>query len=173
MGGSSTTLILDFRHILKFQVDGTFTLSTTIMSTSTNQAMDGVELPEELTNLALALLEASRTAEIETIKALLEKGAPAWYQDTALGWSCLHYAAERRDPELLRVLLQGGAVWNAVDKWGRTAGEISLSLGDKEGWEVIRNEGVRSGMFISMSTTEKELIRRDVTSCYERCHGWG
>jgi protein arginine N-methyltransferase 2 len=116
------------------------------MSSSTSVQVEGGELPEELTHLALGLLEASRTADNATIKALLDKGAPAWYQDTALGWSCLHYAAERRDPELLRLLLQGGAVWNAVDKWGRTAGEISLSLGDKEGWEVIRNEGVRSGI---------------------------
>jgi protein arginine N-methyltransferase 2 len=107
------------------------------MSASTSQ-VGGVELPEELIHLGLALLEASRTADIETVKAILEKGAPAW--------SCLHYGAERRDPELLMVLLSGGAIWNAVDKWGRTAGEISLSLGDREGWEVIRNEGVRSGM---------------------------
>jgi protein arginine N-methyltransferase 2 len=47
------------------------------------------------------------------------------------------------------VLLQGGAVWNAVDKGGRTAGEICLSLGDREGWEMIRNEGVRSGTCFS------------------------
>jgi protein arginine N-methyltransferase 2 len=102
-------------------------------------------LPEELIQLALALLEASRKAPTETVQALLDRGAPAWYQDEELGWSSLHYAAERRDPELLAVLLKGGAVWNAVDKWGRTAGEICLSLGDKESWEVIRNEGVRSG----------------------------
>jgi protein arginine N-methyltransferase 2 len=49
----------------------------------------------------------------------------------------------------MQALLKGGAVWNAVDKWGRTAGEISLSLGDREGWEIIRNEGIRSGMSVS------------------------
>lgn len=124
------------------------------MSASTSQ-VGGVELPEELIHLGLALLEASRTADIETIKAILDKGAPAWYQDQALGWSCLHYGAERRDPELLRVLLSGGAVWNAVDKWGRTAGEISLSLGDRDGWEVIRNEGVRSGMSSALETGDE------------------
>ena len=138
------------------------------MSASTSQ-VGGVELPEELIHLGLALLEASRTADIETIKAILEKGAPAWYQDQALGWSCLHYGAERRDPELLRVLLSGGAVWNAVDKWGRTAGEISLSLGDRDGWEVIRNEGVRSGMSSALEMRDK-TDDRNVASCYERCN---
>lgn len=102
-------------------------------------------LPTELVSLALGLLQASKSADLETIQTLLDKGAPAWYQDQELGWSCLHYAAERREHEIMRVLLGGGAVWNAVDKWGRTAGEISLSLGDQEGWEMIRNEGIRSG----------------------------
>jgi protein arginine N-methyltransferase 2 len=138
------------------------------MSTSTAPTVG--ELPEELVHLALALLEATRTAPSGTIEAILDKGAPAWYQDEALGWSCLHYAAERRDPELIKLLLQGGAVWNAVDKWGRTAGEISLSLGDREGWEVIRNEGIRSG--VSTDNGHRvELIERDATSCDEGRHG--
>jgi protein arginine N-methyltransferase 2 len=125
---------------------------TMAASSSTNTGNGGageVELPEELVNLALGLLQASKTADLETIKTILDKGAPAWYQDTELGWSCLHYAAERREPEIMQALLKGGAVWNAVDKWGRTAGEISLSLGDREGWEIIRNEGIRSGMSVS------------------------
>ena len=102
-------------------------------------------LPEELIQLAQSLISASQSASLKALEQLLEQGAPAWYQDDELGWSCLHYAAERREPEVLRVLLRGGAVWNAVDKWGRTAGEVCLSFGDQEGWEVIRNEGVRSG----------------------------
>lgn len=105
-----------------------------------------VELPDEALQLAHALLAAAQQGTIYEISGLLDRGAPAWYQDDDLGWSCLHYAAERREPALLRKLLSGGAVWNAVDHWGRTAGEICLSLGDKEGWEVIRNEGVRAEM---------------------------
>ena len=128
------------------------------MSSSTSQVPDTADLPEELVHLALGLLEASRSADQPTISALLERGAPAWYQDTALGWSCLHYAAERREPDLLKLLLQGGAVWNAVDRWGRTAGEISLSLGDEEGWQVIRNEGIRSGMVLSEGRVESGLM---------------
>lgn len=105
-----------------------------------------VQLPDEALQLAHALLAASQQGTISDVAGLLERDAPAWYQDDSLGWSCLHYAAERREPALLRKLLSGGAVWNAVDKWGRTAGEICLSLGDKTGWEIIRNEGVRAEM---------------------------
>lgn len=102
-------------------------------------------LPDGLVDLAHALLRASQSFDIVKIKELLEAGAPTWYQDEDLGWSCLHYAAERREPAILKALLRGGAVWNAVDEWGRTAGEICLSLGDQEGWEIIRNEGIRTG----------------------------
>lgn len=121
-------------------------LSTTVVHMQTKMTQTAApELPTELLSAAYQLITAARSAPISEARALLDAGAPAWYQDEELGWSCLHYAAERRDPELLTVLLKGGAIWNAVDKWGRTAGEICLSLGDKEGWEVIRNEGIRTG----------------------------
>lgn len=109
-------------------------------------AMEEASLPPEALELAYALHAAVKTSPLPKIKALLDRGAPVWFQDTELGWSPLHYAAERREPAILRALLRRGAVWNAVDKWGRTAGEICLSLGDQEGWEAIRNEGVRTEM---------------------------
>lgn len=103
------------------------------------------DLPLDLLPLGNALISACQSSPLSAITDLLDRGAPTWYQDPQLGWSCLHYAAERREPEMLRALLRGGAIWNAVDHWGRTAGEICVSLGDEEGWEIIRNEGVRSG----------------------------
>lgn len=133
-------------HPLLHQHTYSSALKSTIMASSASHTKaEDSPLPGDLLPLAHALLQAAKSAPLSTIQALLDKGAPAWYQDNELGWSSLHYAAERRDPELLSALLAGGAVWNAVDKWGRTAGEICLSLGDQEGWEVIRNEGVRSG----------------------------
>ncbi|OXB39694.1 arginine N-methyltransferase 2 [Cryptococcus neoformans] len=108
--------------------------------------MDSAHLDSSLLTLAFRLIKAAQAAAPSVLTGLLAEGAPAWFQDDDLGWSCLHYAAERKEPECLKVLLQGGAVWNAVDKWGRTAGEICLSLGDEEGWSIIRNEGIRSEM---------------------------
>ncbi|ORX41283.1 S-adenosyl-L-methionine-dependent methyltransferase [Kockovaella imperatae] len=135
-------------------------------------ADDTEEIPSELLTLAQALLVASKSGSLQNVKDLLAQGAPTWYQDEDLGWSCLHYAAERRMPELLETLLEGGAVWNAMDSWGRTAGEICLSLGDRAGWEVIRNDGIRSEMLAhflggtssSSSATHLKLRANDQSS---------
>ncbi|OCF60074.1 arginine N-methyltransferase 2 [Kwoniella mangroviensis CBS 10435] len=108
--------------------------------------MDEAHLPSDLLVLAHKLLIAAQAAPATEIQKLIDAGAPTWYQDDSLGWSALHYAAERREPQILEMLLKGGAIWNSVDKWGRTAGEICISLGDEEGWEIIRNEGIRSEM---------------------------
>lgn len=117
------------------------------MTESPPRNIKKLALPPDLIPFAHQLISAVRTESIAGVKALLEAGAPAWFQDEELGWSCLHYAAEKRNPQLLQTLIKGGAVWNAVDKWGQTAGEICLSLGDQEGWEMIRNEGIRTGGF--------------------------
>ena len=121
---------------------------------------DDEDIPPDLLNLAYELLDASQSKSSSAIRRLLTAGAPAWYQDDQLGWSCLHYAAERREPHVLTTLLDGGAVWNAVDHWGRTAGDISLSLGDREGWEVIRNQGIRSGeLEMPCCSSPREMLR--------------
>lgn len=59
------------------------------------------------------LISASKAGSATDVLALLkEHSAPVWFQD-GLGWSALHYAAERGDADLVKVLLDNGAVWNA------------------------------------------------------------
>lgn len=49
----------------------------------------------------------------ETIMNLIDSDAPLWYQNEAEGISCLHAAAYRQDTELVKLLIERGAVWNA------------------------------------------------------------
>jgi hypothetical protein len=59
------------------------------------------------------LLHAAQTKSAKEVEVLLkDKEAPVWYQDES-GWSSLHYAAEREDLAMIKVLLKHGAVWNA------------------------------------------------------------
>jgi type IV protein arginine methyltransferase len=48
----------------------------------------------------------------EAIKAEIEAGAPLWFQDGE-GTSALHAAAYVENEELVRLLLDKGAIWNA------------------------------------------------------------
>src|SRR5882762_3525770 len=76
-----------------------------------------VDMDEELeivTALGSKLINAILEAEpLENIEALVNSGAPLWYQDEAEGISPLHAAAYRENEEIVRLLIDEGAVWNA------------------------------------------------------------
>jgi protein arginine N-methyltransferase 2 len=54
-------------------------------------------------------------APMEDVQRLLDEGAPLWFQDED-GWSALHAAASVEDAELVKSLLQRGALWNSGEE---------------------------------------------------------
>jgi hypothetical protein len=131
---------------------------------------DHVETDEDgIATQGQALINAIlENAPIGDVQKLLDEDPPLWYQDED-GWSALHAAASVEDMELIKVLLQHGALWNsgkclfspaarlgrttnmaAVDSGGNTAGDIALSLNDEESYRVIRDAGIRSGVCVWM-----------------------
>ena len=69
---------------------------------------------EEMAVLGMALINAIlEYAPKQDIQKLLDEDAPLWYQDEEDGWSALHAAASVEDAELVKKLLQHGAVWNS------------------------------------------------------------
>lgn len=129
---------------------------------------------ETLTALGSALISAILDQEpFESIKAIIEAGAPLWYQDEVEGLSPLHAAAYAgSDDELVKLLIEEGAVWNAgnysllllvqfffvtadlhififiVDNLQNTAGDIALSFNNEACYNIIRDAGIRSGTVI-------------------------
>lgn len=68
---------------------------------------------DEITAIGRALIDAIlEYAPIEDVQKLLDEDAPLWYQDEG-GWSALHAAASVEDAELVKCLIQKGALWNA------------------------------------------------------------
>ncbi len=102
---------------------------------------------DEATFISIAnqLISASTSSPLSEVRRLIKSGAPTWYQEPTMGWSCLHFAAERGDPKIVKALLQGGAVWNAVDHLGYTPADVAISVNDAESYFLIKNEGLRSG----------------------------
>jgi ankyrin repeat protein len=77
---------------------------------------DSDQLEAELSKIAelgQALIDAVlEYAPIEDVQKLLDEDAPLWYQDEC-GWSALHAAASVENAELVKSLLQRGALWNS------------------------------------------------------------
>lgn len=69
---------------------------------------------EALTDLGEQLIyEILESHPLSSIKALIDAGAPVWYQNEAEGISPLHAAAYDENVDLMKMLLEEGAVWNA------------------------------------------------------------
>jgi protein arginine N-methyltransferase 2 len=131
----------------------------------------------DLEQFGLSLIEAVLARQPHAnIQTILRAGAPAWYQDGD-GWSALHAAAHVEDPELISLLLQGGAVWNAgaslgtcvgraadldaaVDNLGNCAGDIALSMNNMECYNILRDAGVRSGACSLLDPRGRQLTSR-------------
>lgn len=115
-----------------------------------------LEIDESLLDAGLTLINAaSHLSAAEVARLLKEEQAPAWFQDE-LGWSALHYAAEREDGEMVKVLLANGAVWNAVCNQGHTAACVALSLNSPMIYSQITSHGVRSEFLLSFMSAKAE-----------------
>ena len=67
----------------------------------------------EIAGLGQALIDSIlEYLPIADVQKLLDEDAPLWYQDEC-GWSALHAAASVENAELVKTLLQRGALWNA------------------------------------------------------------
>ncbi|EDQ99484.1 arginine methyl transferase [Laccaria bicolor S238N-H82] len=107
-------------------------------------------LGEHLIN---AILE---NASVETVKDILKSGAPVWYQNEEEGVSPLHAAAYVQNEELVAILIERGAVWNAVDNFKNTAGDIALSFNNAGVYTRIRDAGIRAEMLLGILNTRSD-----------------
>lgn len=77
------------------------------------EIIDDVEEINALTELGTTLIQAILEKEpINNIRDLVEEGAPLWFQDNQ-GTSPLHAAAYVGNDQVVKLLLEEGALWNA------------------------------------------------------------
>ncbi|KAI5121556.1 hypothetical protein M0805_000737 [Coniferiporia weirii] len=124
------------------------------MPEENSPAADDEEL-KELVDLGKTLIaKIFERQPLEDLKALIDQDAPLWYQDEE-GTSALHAAAYNEDRELVDLLLEKGAVWNAVDNLGNTVGDVAVSLNNEECYRSIRDAGLRSEYLLSHLASKK------------------
>ncbi|KAF8161132.1 arginine methyl transferase [Crassisporium funariophilum] len=98
-------------------------------------------------NLINAILDGK---SVEVISDLLASGSPIWYQNASEGTSPLHAAAYTQNVELVQLLIEKGAIWNAVDHLKNTAGDIALSFNNEAVYNLIRDAGIRSELLLGL-----------------------
>jgi type IV protein arginine methyltransferase len=76
--------------------------------------MDDSDIDAVVTRLGEELIgKILENESVETISGLLDSGSPVWYQNEIEGISPLHAAAFVQNAELVKLLIEKGAVWNA------------------------------------------------------------
>lgn len=75
------------------------------------------------------------------MKALLDSGVDAAYQDESDGRSALMAAASEGHAEILTTLLTAGAPWNAFDRQANCAGDYALAGEHEACIDVLLNAG--------------------------------
>ncbi|KAG6891481.1 hypothetical protein C0992_006212 [Termitomyces sp. T32_za158] len=132
------------------------------MSEPEGLVLEDVQALSDLGELLITSVIADEP--IQAIKTIIESGAPLWYQDAAEGMSALHAAAYMRNAELVKMFIEHGAIWNAVDNHRQTAGDISLSFNDVASYTTIRDAGIRSELLLSLlskSSLDTTLVLRE------------
>ncbi|KAF8324473.1 arginine methyl transferase [Cantharellus anzutake] len=94
--------------------------------------MDDREI-SQIIEMGSHLFAAVERQDQEAVRYLLTvENAPTWYQEPESGWTALHLAASLENSELISILLDNSALWNAVDACGYNAGDVALSLNNEK-----------------------------------------
>ena len=115
-----------------------------------------------------ALVDAGESADDAAVCAAVraaldgEAAGEANESEASTGATPLMLAAQLGSSEAVQLLLQQGAVWNAQDRQGNTAGEYALEAGAGDVYEAVLEAGVRTELLLAAmqrETTSKRLAK--------------
>eukprot|EP00127_Corallochytrium_limacisporum_P000690 Clim_evm9s23 gene=Clim_evmTU9s23 len=96
----------------------------------------------------IKLIFAVQDGKAEEVTDLLQRGAGVTAADTE-GRTALMFACARNDATLVRLLLAKGAVWNALDKHGNSAGDYAIGNKAEDAYQVLLNHAVSAELIFA------------------------
>jgi len=99
-------------------------------------------------SLDAELFAAASLNNLADVGRLLDEGADATFQEDESGKSALMEAAANGNCEMIKVLLKEGAVWNALDRKHKCAGDYAVEGKHQEAIDVLVRHGVICEMLL-------------------------
>ena len=113
--------------------------------------------PEQQSKLDLALLEACKAnGSLVEIRGLIEEGADATFQEEKTGASGLMLTAAHGNCDVITYLLKEGAVWNALDRKHKCAGDYATDAGHQDAVDAILQHAVICELILGRAKSHAE-----------------
>jgi len=111
------------------------------------------------------LMNACRAQDLEKVQDMMSKyseEALSRLQNEDTGQSALMVASEVGSTDIINILLQEGAVWNALDRYGRCAGNYASNAGHQEACDVLVHHAVRCEFLLGrVDEADKNIVEQD------------
>jgi len=113
-------------------------------------------IEDEQSKLDEELLLAAKENKSDKIKELVEKGGDVTHQEETDGTSALMLVAAHGNVEMIEFLLSEGAVWNAVDRKHKCAGDYATDAGHQKAIDAILQHAVVCEMILARAKKHAE-----------------
>lgn len=115
---------------------------------------DDAMVEDDYSEAGVELLNSIQCQDTEKVVALLQSGVPAFYQENENGTSALMVAASTGNIALIKLLLESGAPWNALDRKGKCAGDYAVDSGVQEAIDTLVTAGVTAELLFGAMDRE-------------------
>eukprot|EP00754_Rhynchopus_humris_P044857 Rhum_TRINITY_DN4437_c0_g2::Rhum_TRINITY_DN4437_c0_g2_i1::g.14219::m.14219/K18477/RMT2; type IV protein arginine methyltransferase len=105
--------------------------------------------PDAPTEDELRLIKLAGEGDAAGVKALLKAKVPAYATELDEGCTALMAAAKGGHAEVISLLVQYGAPWNAVDRFNRCAGDYAIASGQQEIVDQLVQVGVQAELLFA------------------------
>ncbi|CAI0464872.1 unnamed protein product [Linum tenue] len=93
------------------------------------------------------LCEVAKKGDVDKVKSLIGSGADVSYFDGD-GLTPLMHAAKLGHGNVVKLLLDAGAPWNALSPSNHSAGDFAMDAGHQEAFDILLNAGIQAELIL-------------------------